>query len=135
MKYIAQFVNNSSLRAEFSLFTNATTAEDGWMHVAPIGDFEGIAREPDGNGGEKKTRAIQRIDAAAIARMCNSANKVRGVSKFLKAPPLFLGHPNKDTHLYPDRTPKGVFVNFKTTAALRRMRRRPCILAACYHQA
>ena len=107
---------NAGARAEFTSFTNATATDDGWMHVAPIGDFEGVAREFDSaTGKEKKTRAIQRIDKAAIAQMCNSANKRRGISKFLTAPPLFLGHPNKDPDLYADKKPKGVFVNFKET--------------------
>jgi hypothetical protein len=109
--------SHAAARAEFSMFTNASAVEDGWILVAPYGDFEGIAREPDGKGGEKKTRAIQRIDKAAVANMTNSMEKHRGLSKFFTAPPLFLGHPNKDPHLYPDKSPKGVFVNAKAVEA------------------
>jgi hypothetical protein len=43
MKRQVQFVNASEARSEFLTFTNAVLSEDGWMHLAPVGDFEGIA--------------------------------------------------------------------------------------------
>jgi hypothetical protein len=110
LAHTVEFVNS---RAEFVTFTNGATAEDGWMHVATVGDFVGIAREMV-NGVEKKTKAVQRLDKAALAQMTNSISH-RGVTKFLTAPVLYLGHPNKDPHLYPDREPKGVFVNARHT--------------------
>ena len=47
MKQKTQFVNSGAC-AEFTSHTNGVQAEDGWMHIAPVGDFEGIASEPDG---------------------------------------------------------------------------------------
>lgn len=91
-----------------------TIGEDGWAQIAPYGDFLGVAVIRKDDGTYKKEMAIQRMDRAAVAQMVNEYQQSRrGIKKFFKARPLFLGHPDAPGGgaKYPDKSPKGVFAN------------------------
>lgn len=110
----AQFCNTSAeLLVAFA--NHLTIGSDGWAQIAPFGDFPGVALKPDGKGGWKKVKAIQRMDAEAVTTMVNEYSAgTRGVSGFLKRRPIFLGHPDAPGSTgaqYADKSPKGVFAN------------------------
>ncbi len=86
---------------------------DGWAQIAPFGDFPGLAILR-GEGGFTREKAIQRMDRAAVTQMVNEYQQTRkGLSRFLKSRPLYLGHPDVPgcEAQYPDKSPKGVFSN------------------------
>jgi hypothetical protein len=126
MKTIAHFAHfaNSSSMSHPTLLVEISNelkvGEDGWAQIAPLGDFPGMALIDDGNGGFKKVKAIQRIDAAAVANMVNSYNAARGgITRFLKGAPIYNGHPDIPGYerRYPDKSPKGVFAAVKDGGA------------------
>lgn len=108
----AIFHNATEMLVAFS--NEIAIGEDGWAQIAPFGDFPGMALIDDGNGGYKREKAIQRMDRKAVTQMVNEfMSSQRGVRKFLKSRPIFLGHPDMPGGgaKYPDRMPKGVFAN------------------------
>lgn len=87
---------------------------DGWAQIAPFGDFPGLAIVSDGHGRFTRERAVQRMDRTAVLQMVNEYQQTRkGLSRFLKSRPLYLGHPDVPgcEAQYPDKSPKGVFAN------------------------
>lgn len=86
--------------------------DDGWAQIAPFGDFPGMAVIDDGKGGFRTEKVIQRINRASVeAMVAEYANSRRVSSRFLKSPPIYIGHPDSpaDGYRYPDKSPKGVF--------------------------
>lgn len=98
-------------------FTNELSlGADGYAQLAPIGDFPGVAfiADPQARGGFRKAKAIQRVDAVAVADMVNEYQASRkGITRFLRSRPIFKGHPDVpgNERRYPDKTPKGVIAN------------------------
>lgn len=119
----AEFANDDAAKAvvmEVGFENEMAVGADGLAQIAPYGDFVGTAVIPNGTGGFKKIKAVQRMDAAAVAQMVNEYQESRkGLTKFFKSRPLFLGHPDArgvDPKKYPDKTPKGVFANVMAKA-------------------
>ena len=108
----AFFCNSTEMLVAFA--NEITIGEDGWAQIAPFGDFPGMALIPDDKGGFKRERAIQRMDRQAVTQMvAEFTGSRRGVSKFLRSRPIYLGHPDMPGGQvkYPDSKPKGVFAN------------------------
>jgi len=87
--------------------------DDGYAQIAPLGDFPGVVVEKV-DGVIKRSPAIQRIDKVAVAQMVNEyRNSMKGLTRYKKARPLYLGHPDMlgCEHKYPDKEKKGVFAN------------------------
>ena len=113
-----QFANATEVLVEIA--NELRVREDGWAQIAPLGDFPGMALTDDGKGGMKKVKAIQRIDAAAVANLVNSYAATRGgITRFLKGAPIYNGHPDVPGYekRYPDKSPKGVFASVKDGGA------------------
>jgi len=89
---------------------------DGWAMITKFGDYSSTALFPDGKGGVKKEKAIQRVDKAGAEQMAATfANSRRGVRKFLKGCNIYDGHPDVPGigKFYPDKSPKGVFADLE----------------------
>lgn len=107
-----QFANEGS--EIITMLNELSLGADGMAHIAPLGDFPGMAMIPDGKGGYTKAKAIQRMDAEAVTQMANEYKSgTRGVSGYFKKRPLFVGHPDMPgfERQYPDKSPKGIFQN------------------------
>ena len=115
MKTKVQFANAGTvLLAE--IFNEIKVNEDGWAHIAPLGDHPGMALVDDGKGALKKVPAIQRIDKASCEAMAAEfKNTASGLKRFMAGRPIYVGHPDVPGYesKYPDKTPKGVFSDLK----------------------
>lgn len=104
-----QFANDGDRADVLVGFSNdMEIGDDGWAMIAPYGDFPGMAIE-----GNKQKPAIQRIDKAAAQEMVNEFSSFTSrVKRFVAGRNVYLGHPDVPavTHKYPDKSPKGVFV-------------------------
>jgi hypothetical protein len=97
-----------------TLINELSIGADGWAQIAPFGDYAGVAMIPDGKGGFKKERAIQRLDKIAVTQMANEYQRSsRGLSGFFKKRPLYEGHPDIPVggSQYPNKHPVGLFHN------------------------
>ena len=113
----AEFANAAT--ETITMLNEMRVGEDGWAQIAPFGDFPGVALVADGKGGFTREKAIQRMDRVAVTQMVNEYNRSRrGLSRFIKSRPLFVGHPDvpgMETR-YPDQLPKGAFMSLKRRA-------------------
>lgn len=111
----AEFLNETPGRGSAATiyFTNAINiGEDGWAMVAPIGDHPSLALTEQPDGRIKKQMAIQRITKASAEGMVAEFNNSRkGLRKFFKGLPIYVGHPDGPgmEKRYPDKEPKGIF--------------------------
>lgn len=103
-------------REMVTMVNELTIGADGWAHIAPYGDYVGIAVKPDGKGGFTREKAIQRLDKLSVTEMVNEYQKAsRGVSGFFKKRPVFEGHPDfmVGGENYPNKEPQGIFYNIE----------------------
>jgi len=101
------------------LFNDLIVQHDGWAMLSPYGDFPGKAIIRLANGDLEKVEAIQRIDRQAAEDMVHEFKSIIGAAKrFLRGRKLFVGHPDVPglANDYPDKTPKGVFVDLEARA-------------------
>jgi hypothetical protein len=96
--------------------TNRTQiSEDGWMQLAPFGDFPGRARVLDDSGKiVREVDAIQRLDAEAANEIVSEFNSpLRRVGRWFRGLPIFNGHPDAPGigSQYPDKAEKGQLVD------------------------
>ena len=86
--------------------------EDGWMRLAPFGDFAatGVWRAP-GGGARKTVPVVQRIDRESATAIVESFNSFGGrLLRFVRGLPILNGHPNSPTRgdEYPDKRELGL---------------------------
>lgn len=86
--------------------------DDGWMRLAPFGDFEatGVWRAP-GGGARKSQPVVQRIDRESATAIVESFNSIGGrLLRFIRGLPILNGHPNSPTRgsEYPDKRELGL---------------------------
>lgn len=94
-------------------FNDLVIGSDGWAMVTKFGDYPSTALIPDGKGGAKKEKAIQRVDKTGAEQMvAEFANSRKGIRKFLRGCNIYDGHPDAPGigKFFPDKEPKGVFV-------------------------
>jgi hypothetical protein len=107
----ASFANTVS-DALVGIVNDLRIQEDGWMHLAPYGDFPGkvLLSQPDGT--VKTEPAIQRLDRQAVADMVNEFHSLAGSARrFLRGRKLYVGHPDAPGigNEYADKEPRGIF--------------------------
>ncbi len=92
-------------------------AEDGWAHLAPFGDFPGLATMVNDDGTSAGTKpAVQRLDrAAAEALVAKFKSPWSRFTRWLRGLPIYHGHPDDPArgHQYPDRGSKGMIVDLE----------------------
>jgi hypothetical protein len=111
-----EFANADKPSAAIFFSNDIAIGEDGWAMITRFGDYPSTALFPDGKGGVKKEKAIQRVDKAGAEQMVASfANSRRGVRKLFKGCNIYDGHPDAPGigKFYPDKEPKGVFANLE----------------------
>lgn len=111
-----EFANADKPSAAIFFSNEIVIGEDGWAMITKFGDYPSTALFPDGKGGVKKEKAIQRVDKAGAEKMVASfANARRGIRKFFKGCNIYDGHPDAPGigKFYPDKEPKGVFANLQ----------------------
>lgn len=84
--------------------------EDGWGMIAPFGDWPGIGAEKTTDGGVRRFKAIQRVDAKSGADLVNSFNSLGGrIKRWLVGVPIYEGHPDAlgIGHRYANKQPVG----------------------------
>ena len=109
----AEFCNEASPAKTTIYFANdISIGGDGWAMVVPIGDHPSLALTVQPDGKIKKQMSIQRITQASAEAMVTEFNNSRkGLRKFFKGLPIFVGHPDGPgmAKRYPDKEPKGIF--------------------------
>lgn len=115
MRHRFQFANDAAPRCEC---TNVGAfSDDGWAHLAPFGDFPGLATLVNEDGSSAGTKpAVQRLDrAAADALVAKFRSPWSRIKRWARGLPIFLGHPDDPArgHTYPDRGAKGMIVDLE----------------------
>ena len=77
-------------------FLNAISVEgDGWAHLAPFGDFPGLATEVQPDGTIRRFTAVQRLDRESADSMVTAFKSPFGkLKRWLRQLPVYLGHPD-----------------------------------------
>lgn len=90
--------------------------DDGWVMIAPYGDFPGMATITNPDGSLSRVPALQRLDKQSAETMVQNFKSARGlVKRYTTGAPIYLGHPDGKGigHRYPDKTPKGIFTDLE----------------------
>jgi len=107
---------NAATDALVGITNDAALQTDGWMHLAPYGDFPGRALIPQPDGTVKTVPAIQHVDHESVAAMINEFHSLFGTAKrFLSGRKLYAGHPDAPGigNEYPDKEPRGIFLDLE----------------------
>ena len=101
------------MKAEIELqieTVNARIGEDGWMRIAPWGDYPAKASIKKPNGQMEQGTITQRITAETAADVVNDFRTLVGkAQRFFRSVPVYLGHPDfkASASEYPDKGVKG----------------------------
>lgn len=86
------------MKAEIELqidTVNARIGDDGWMHIAPWGDFPAKASIRKPGGATEEGTIIQRINADTANDVVNDFRTLVGkAQRFFRSVPVYLGHPD-----------------------------------------
>ena len=101
------------MKAEIELqieTVNARIGEDGWMRIAPWGDYPAKASIKKPDGQVEQGTITQRITAETAADVVNDFRTLVGkAQRFFRSVPVYLGHPDfkASASQYPDKGMKG----------------------------
>jgi hypothetical protein len=89
---------------------------DGWIRIAPLGDFRNVGRRKTADGQIEEFPIIQRIDAESLNEMVAESKSLVGkVRRFFKGVPIYAGHPDGlgVGKTYKDAEPKGMIAEIE----------------------
>jgi hypothetical protein len=90
--------------------TNAKIGDDGWMRIAPWGDFPARGATKAASGQVSTAPVVQRITKETAQDVVNDFQTLVGkVQRFFRSVPIYMGHPDSidGGSTYPDKGVKG----------------------------
>jgi len=98
-RQVVALANEDSAQTELAIENDLTIGPDGWVKIAPFGDFIKERTVRLDNGQTEQQAFIQRLDKEAAQRMVDKFNSVAGrIKRFVQGVPIFKQHPDLGTH-------------------------------------